>query len=199
MMTVRARLIPGLLFVASTVAAAVLAPLPVAGQTQKESFTGFAINMNSGPTTATVDFTIERWSTDAERERLLSILKEEKNSMRANQQLLAVLQSMPKVGSIRTQNTLAWDLRYANQSPLGNGGRRIVLATDRPVGFREAANQSRTMDYPFTIVEMQLDKDGRGVGKILAGTKLLIDKNNTLVLENYGQQPIRFNEIRPLK
>ena len=198
-MTVTARLIPGFLFVASTVAAAVLALPPVAAQTQKESFTGFAINMNSGPTTATVDFTIERWSTDAERERLLSILKEEKNSMRANQQLLSALQSMPKVGYIRTQNTLAWDLRYANQSPLGNGGRRIVLGTDRPVGFREAANQSRTMDYPFTIVEMQLDKDGKGVGKILAGTKLLIDKNNTLALENYGQQPIRFNEIRPLK
>ena len=197
-MKVKRGLVPGFLSVACAIVMAVPAS-PLSAQTQKESFTGFAINMNSGPNTATVDFTIERWSTDAERERLLSILKEEKNSMRANQQLLAVLQSMPKVGYIRTQNTLAWDLRYANQSPLGNGGRRIVLATDRPVGFREAANQSRTMDYPFTIVEMQLDKDGRGVGKILAGTKLLIDKNNTLVLENYGQQPIRFNEIRPLK
>jgi hypothetical protein len=34
------------------------------------------------------------------------------------------------------------------------------------------------------------------VAKILAGTKIFIDKNNNLVLENYGQQPIRFNEIR---
>jgi len=56
------------------------------------------------------------------------------------------------------------------------------------------------MDYPFTIVEVQLDKDDKGVGKILAGTRLYIDKkSNELVLENYGQQPIRFNEIRRLK
>lgn len=90
-------------------------------------------------------------------------------------------------------------MRYARQSPLEDGGRRIVLGTDRPIGFQEARNQPRTMDYPFTVVEMQLDKSDKGVGKILAGTKIFIDKNNNLVLENYGQQPIRFNEIKRLK
>jgi hypothetical protein len=195
-MTVR-RLVSGLVTVISAVVIAVASP--VAGQTQKESFTGFAINMNDGPNTATVDFTIERWSTEAERGRLLSILKEVKDPNRANQQLLKTLQSLPQVGDIRTQRTLAWDLRYAHQSPLENGGRRIVLATDRPVGFRETANQARTLDYPFTILEIQLDKSNQGVGKILAGTRILVDKNNALVLENYGQQPVRFNNIRPLK
>ena len=107
---------------------------------------------------------------------------------------------MPKVGYIRGQQTLGWDLRYARQSELEEGGRRIVLATDRPIGFWEARNQNRTMDYPFTIVEIQLDKNDKGVGKILAGTKIFIDKkSNNLVLENYGQQPIRFNEIHKVK
>ena len=103
------------------------------------------------------------------------------------------------MGYIRTPNTLAWDLRYARQSPLPDGGRRIVLATDRPIGFAEACNQPRTMDYPFTIVQVQLDKNDEGVGKILAGTKIFIDKDKNLILENYGQQPIRFNEIKRLK
>jgi len=172
----------------------------MSAQGQKEQFTGFAINMNSGPSTATVDFTIERWSTDAERDQLLGILQEEKDVYRANKQLLTALQKLPKVGYIRTPNTLAWDLRYARQSPLEDGGRRIVLGTDRPIGFREARNSGRSMDYPFTIVEVQLDKNDRGVGKILAGTKIYIDKKtNNLVLENYGQQPVRFNEIKRLK
>jgi hypothetical protein len=52
------------------------------------------------------------------------------------------------------------------------------------------------MDYPFTIAEFRLDENDKGEGKILAGTRLLIDTNNHLVLENYGQQPVRFNEIR---
>ncbi len=179
--------------------AGALAP-DTSAQAQKEQFTGFAINMNSGPSTATVDFTIERWSTDAERDQLLGILQEEKDVFRANKQLLTALQKLPKVGYIRTPNTLAWDLHYARQSPLEDGGRRIVLGTDRPIGFREARNSGRSMDYPFTIVEVQLDKNDRGVGKILAGTKIYIDKKtNHLVLENYGQQPVRFNEIRRLK
>ena len=187
------------LFVAAVVATALLVPLSIYGQNAKEHFTGFAINMNGGPKTATVDFTIERWSTDAERDQLLAILKEEKDTYKANEKLLKALQKMPKVGYIRTTSTLAWDLRYARQSPLEDGGRRVVLGTDRPIGFAEARNQGRTMDYPFTIVEVQLDKNDEGVGKILAGTKIFIDKNNNLVLENYGQQPVRFNEIKKVK
>jgi hypothetical protein len=198
-MNIKGRLLTKLLPIASALGIALLVAPSVSGQNKKESFTGFAINMNSGPSTATVDFTIERWSTDAERDQLLAILKEEKDVYRANQQLLRALQRLPKVGYIRTPQTLAWDLRFARQSPLEDGGRRIVLATDRPIGFREARNQPRTMDYPFTIVEVQLDKNDKGVGKILAGTKIFIDKNNNLVLENYSQQPVRFNEIRPLK
>jgi len=44
-----------------------------------------------------------------------------------------------------------------------------------------------------------LNKNDEGEGKILAGTRLLIDKDKNLVLENYGQQPVRFNQIRRLK
>jgi hypothetical protein len=196
---INALLVPKCLLAAAGVAIAMLAPSVASGQNVKESFSGFAINMNSGPKTGKIDFTIERWSTDAERDQLLAILKEEKDSYKVNQQLLKALQKLPKVGYIRTTTSLAWDLHYARQNPLPDGGRRIVFATDRPIGFREAANQPRSMDYPFTVVEMQFDKDDKGVGKILPGTKLFIDKDNNLVLENYGQQPVRFNEIKKVK
>ena len=186
----------GTLAVATALIAGAIVITPqVSAQNAKESFTGFAINMNSGPRTAVVDFTIERWSTDTERESLLEIITSEKNP---TDKLLRALQKMPKVGYIRTPNTLAWDLRYAHQTPLPDGGRRIVLGTDRPIGFAEARNQPRTIDYPFTIVEIRLDKDDKGEGKILAGTKIYVE-NKQIVLENYGQQPVRFNEIRRLK
>jgi hypothetical protein len=186
----------GTLAVATALIAGAIVITPeVSAQNAKESFTGFAINMNSGPRTAVVDFTVERWSTDTERESLLEIITSEKDP---TDKLLRALQKMPKVGYIRTPNTLAWDLRYAHQNPLPDGGRRIVLATDRPIGFWEARNQPRTIDYPFTIVEIRLDKDDKGEGKILAGTKIYVE-NKQIVLENYGQQPVRFNEIRRLK
>jgi hypothetical protein len=200
-MTIRGVILPRLAFAAGMVAVGLLTlGAGMSAQAKKESFTGFAINMNSGPSTATVDFTITRYSTDAERDQLLAIINEEKDVYRMNQKLLSALQRLPKVGYIRTPDRLAWDLHYARQSPLEDGGRQLVLATDRPVGFREARNQPRTMDYPFTIVQVHLDKNDRGEGKILAGTKIYIDKKtNNLVLENYAQQPVMFNEIKPLK
>jgi hypothetical protein len=187
------------LLLASCAAAMVVATaVPTSGQApKKESFTGFAINMNSGPNTGTVDFTIERWSTDQERAQLGAILKEFKDPYQANSRLLQALQKMPKTGFIKTQRTLAWDLRYARQTPLPDGGRRIVLATDRPMGFGEVARGARTTEYPFTIVEMRLDKSDKGEGKILVGTRLLLDGND-LVLENYGTQPVQFNRIQRL-
>jgi hypothetical protein len=197
----RAPLLPTLLVAATATVGALLTPDPtISAQGQPETFTAFAINMNSGPSTATVDIKVERWSTDDERQKLLSILTEIKEPYRANEALLKELQKMPKAGYIRTPNTLAWDLRYARQNPLEGGGRQIVVATDRPIGFWEARNQPRTMDYPFTILELRLNTKSEGEGKMLAGTRLLIDKkNNNLVLENYGQQPVRLNNIRPLK
>jgi len=194
-MNIRALLGPALVCVALMATVSLRSPT-VSAQNEKERFTGFAINMNSGPSTAVLDFEISRWSTDEERDKLLAILKEEKNP---TDKLLRALQKLPKVGFIRTQKSLGWDLHYARQHPLDEGGRQIVLATDRPIGFREARNQPRSIDYPFTILEMHLDKNDEGTGKILAGTKIYIDKNNNLVLENYGQQPIMFNEIKRVK
>jgi len=168
---------------------------PLSAQNVKESFTGFAINMDGVVKTATIDFTITRWSTDAERNTLLSLIPEENKSP---QKLVNALQDMPSVGRIRTPQTLAWDLRYARQFKGEDGGRRIVLVTDRPIGFREARNSSRSMDYPFSILEIRLNAKDEGEGKIFGGSKVYVE-NNELVVENWGTQPTRFNEIRKQK
>ena len=191
---------------ATVVALAAAIPAPSAQNAPVEEFTAFAINTNrrpSGgpgaarPTTAMLTFRIERWSTDEERESLNAIMKEETNVNRMNDALLRALQRLPRVGWIRETQTLAWDLRYAQQSTLPEGGRRIVLGTDRPIGMWEARNQPRTMDYPFTILEFRLDKDNQGEGKMLADTRLIFNRDtNTLVLENYDISPVRLNQIR---
>jgi hypothetical protein len=179
--------------------AAIVAMVPsatVVGQNAGERFSGFAINMNSGPRTARVEFNIERWSTDAEKAQLLAIVRDNKDP---NPKLLDAVQRLPKVGWIHAESKLAWDLRYAYQIPLDEGGRQIVLGTDRPISFVEARNNPRTMDYPFTIIEMHLDKGDEGQGKIQYASRLYIDKKNNLVIENYGQQSVRFNEIKRVK
>jgi hypothetical protein len=168
-----------------------------------EEFTAFAVNTNSRPTgpnrptTAQLSITIERWSTDKERESLLAIVNEQSsNARRMNESLLQALQRMPRVGRIREANSLGWDLRYARQAAMDEGGRQIFLATDRPIPFWEARDQPRSFDYRFTFLEMRLDKENRGEGKMLADTRLIIDRRtNDLVLEHYDLQPVRLNQI----
>lgn len=200
-------LIPKFVFGAALATAVLTASLPgVSAQDAPaiEEFTAFAINTNSRPTgpnrptTAQLSITIERWSTDAERDTLAAIVKEQTDVRRMNDAVLSALQKMPRVGRIREANSLGWDLRYARQAPLDEGGRQIVLGTDRPIPFWEARDQPRTFDYRFTILEMRLDKENRGEGKLLADTRLVIDRRTGgLVLEHYDIQPTRLNQIRP--
>lgn len=188
--------IPGLAFAVALVAGTPgAAGAQVASNTEREQFTAFAVNIsNVGRTGASpIDITIERWTPDAERDRLMEVFK--KGGPDA---LLGALRETRRVGSIRTPDSLAYDLRYARQMPGEEGGRRIVIVTDRPVGFWEAANRPITIDYPFTLIELQLDRAGEGVGKLSIATKITLN-GNVLTLEDFANQPVMLNNVRKVK
>jgi len=191
----------GLILTAASLTAAIPGDSPQ--NTAVEEFTAFAVNTNSRPTgpnrptTASLTFTIERWSTDEELNSLMAIVKEQQDVRRMNDALLKVLQGMPRVGRIRESTTVGWDLRFARQAKLDEGGRQILIATDRPIPHWEARDQPRSFDYRFTVLDIRLDKDNRGEGKMLADTRLVVDrKTNNLALEHYDIQPVRLNQIR---
>jgi len=161
---------------------------------EREEFTATAIvNNNLGAGAGRVIMRVNRWSTEAERGTLTrTLLKGGSND------LLDALRDMKSVGTIRTPDSLAYDLRYSHQEPGEDGGRRVVLATDRPIGFWEAANRPRTIDYPFTVIQMQLDKNGDGTGTLSFATKV-IARGNTIELENFASAPAMLTEIRAKK
>ena len=72
-----------------------------------------------------------------------------------------------------------------------------MLVTDRPINFREAVNQPRSFDYPFTVIELRLNKDGEGEGKMSVATKVIPDKEqNVITLENYDLQPVQLTNVK---
>ena len=137
-----------------------------------------------------VDIEIKRWSTESERDQLLKLFRE-----RGQDGLLPALQKAPPIGSIRTPQSLAYDLHFSWQTPQPDGGRMIFLMTDRPINAWEAWNRPRTIDYPFTLIQLQVDKDGRGVGKASIATQIR-EENGTIVLENFSSTPVVLNEVR---
>ena len=114
------------------------------------------------------------------------------------EKLLDTLQDMPRLGFIRATNGgLGYDLRYALKEKGEDGGERIVLATDRRIGFWEASHQPRSIDYPFTVIEMHLNADGEGEGKLSLATKITLEKDSkTIVLEDYGNQPVLLTSVK---
>jgi hypothetical protein len=191
-----------------TVAAAVmtLAWSPVAEmQTNSDrlDITAFAVNMSNIATgsNAVINIRIDSWSTPEEREHLITTAIE-KNA----DALLRELQRAKVHGRWRIpglmgpdphQLRLGHDIRFAWQEPLPEGGRRIALATDRYIGFAEARNQPRTIDYPFTLMEIRVNKAGEGEGKFAVATKITYDKaKRTMVLENYSSEPVRLQNVR---
>jgi hypothetical protein len=185
--------------VALAIVAGFLLAGPVQAQDKKEEkpkpyrFTAFAINMNSGPRAGMVDIVLERLTTDEERDGLIAAFVEGGQNA-----LLKALQKVrPRVGYIRTPNSLGYDLQYAYRFVNSDGTSRVVIGTDRPINFWEARNQPRTIDYPFTIIEMRLDAKGQGEGRMAAGTKISKSKDGkTIELENYGISPVALNEIK---
>ena len=157
---------------------------------QPEEFTATAIvNNNLRAGAGRVIVRVERWSSEAERDRLTAALAKGPDT------LLETLRDMKSVGTIRTPDSLGYDLRYAHQQPGQDGGRQVVIATDRPIGFWEAANQPRTINYPFTVIQMELDKSGEGKGTMSVATKI-IQRHNTVELENFESAPVMLNDIR---
>jgi hypothetical protein len=185
--------------VALAIVAGFLLAGPAQAQDKKEEkpkpyrFTAFAVNMGSGPKAFTVDIVLERLSTEEEREGLIAAFVEG-----GQDKLLPALQKIrPRVGFIRTPNSLGWDLQYAWRFVNSDGTSRLVIATDRRIDFWEARNQPRTIDYPFTIIEMRLDAKGEGEGRLAAGTKISKSRDGkTIELENYGISPVALNNIK---
>jgi hypothetical protein len=171
--------------------------------TDRVIINGWALNMSNIATGAnqTIRINIDRWSSPSQREHLVRTFLEKKQDG-----LLDELEKQPELGRFNFPGytgpdpnsvmRLGTDIRYAMSFPGEDGGRRIVIITPRVIGFREARNQPRTVDYPFTLFEMRFDPSGKGEGRMAYATQITFDKKkNSIELENYSSEPVRLNNL----
>jgi hypothetical protein len=160
-----------------------------------ERFSALAIPPRADFSPVQVDLVVTRWSTDQEHDRLITTLTEA-----GSKAFEKVLMELPRVGSFGTVGMAGIPVRYARKWKSDDGRERISMATDRWVGFAEAINQSRTLDYPVTWIQIVLKPSGEGEGSIALAAKIGIDRPTKLiVVENYDIAPIKLNAVRRLK
>jgi len=133
---------------------------------------------------------ITGWTTDQQVKDFISVLKE-----KGPNGLVSAMEKTEDVGRLSPTGFVGSGFRFARYRPTANGGLHIVMVTNRPMAFGEVYNQTRSTDYQFGIVVLDVDKNGKGSGKLAPVCKIKFNKKNELEIENYGQKPFRLTNV----
>lgn len=148
-------------------------------------------NVRTGDS-ARVEITIDRWSEQTERDRLLDILVES-----GPDAMKSALVALPEIGRVRVDARRSYPLQFARELVSEDGSRIVRLVTDRPIGFWEAMTNSRTSEYAFTLIELRLDANSEGDGAAMVGVEIRVDAaTRSFSLVNYDSAPVRLSSVR---
>jgi hypothetical protein len=158
------------------------------------ALTGQAIStggFRSDATFTPVDILFERWSTDADRDRLIEALKQGPKGA------LEVLQKFRRVGSMSVPGNLGIEIYFVTSVPTPDGGRQILAITDREQDFAEAFFQTQSSQYPFSVLELKLDAKNQGSGKFHDTAQLVYMGKSGFMAENFAGPAIDIKNVRP--
>ena len=188
--------------IVAAIAALALSTIAQAADDEKEVYNAFAVNMGGAMqgTSGTFQITITRWSTNEERLMLLNTLEQ-----KGHDDFMKALRKQKETGFVEGHGRLAAANPFPSTRLHGawqqekDGKREVVLVTDRPLGMREAASASRSVDYDTTVIIMEFptdSKDADGTGTLYLALKIRYDdKEKKLKVEEWGQQPTRLTKI----
>lgn len=182
-------------------------PLPLikAQESETERFSamgylpsGVGKGMVGAGRTFSVDIYIEKYSPDEDAKTL-----EEALLSGGSNAVLKSLEKMKSIGKITLTGRVGfYDLKFIRSRQV-EGGRRVIAVTDRPISGLEAFYGSRSEDYNFGIMELDLKphKKGnkeKGEGTLIYAAKVKLIKGNTVEIENYGISPVQLRGVKEL-
>jgi hypothetical protein len=186
-----------LLIVALAIVFTLTQPRPAAGQatTFAARYAATTIGMNPG-TGVAVKIDVIRWSTDEEADKLLAAFKEKGEKGWAE-----ALQAAPSVGYIwAATSSLGYSVKLARRVEMPDGTDRVVIAIDRPLGSWDRpawkAAGASAADYPFSVVELRVNRKGVGEGKASLAAKVVVDDAvKAPALDGYASAPVLLKNV----
>jgi hypothetical protein len=162
----------------------------------------FSINAQSsgdaGALASQFVISIDRYSTDKEREVLATALKQG-----GYPAFLPALRKAPLVGHLKA-GTQTFDIRYAFQQPATTtatgGGRSIVIVTDKPVYFvgGGAAQAKPREGYEVAVAQFEVDEVGLGQGTMAMAARVKPGGPAGVQIDDYADKPVKLATVRKL-
>ncbi len=183
------------LVVAGMFAASMLTGAQTQTKETIEHFTATAVNVTGAPDPLKID--LLRWSTDAEREQLLSVWSD-----KGEKEFATALSKAPSLGYLWTSESAGYSVRYAYRTSMPDGSQRLIVATDKPLGswnpqIWKPTGSAKANDYPFAVLELRLKQRGIGEGKSSLFAKVTADKAaKTIALDNYPAAQLVLKDVK---
>lgn len=167
------------------------------GQNGTATFTGTVVIYGSGFNTRTITapFTLRLngQTSQAEIDRLVGVLRD------GGQDKLLDELNDEKVGSFSIGARVARDVNAAHVTTV-DGKTRIRAVFARWLGFGELRGGYRSVDYPFTYLELFIDpRTGKGEGTFIAAARIRFrekDGADQIEIEDFGTFPGRLMGVQ---
>ena len=158
-----------------------------------EEYNGNIISYN-GPRVRTAFFTlrISGQTSNQDASRFLGILRDE-----GQDDLLRAIRDR-ELGTFTITGQLARDVNVVRETTM-DGRRRIFVVFERWLNFGEVRGGYRSVDYPFSYVELLVDdRTGKGEGTFIPAARIDWDNDNgqqTIEIENFAIYPARLTNV----
>jgi len=139
----------------------------------------------NGTTTITSVLTIQidRLISEGNRTRVTDALK-----FGGYQNFFTALRKLPAIGRVEIEKRRV-DIRYAREEK-DDKGMRLVLVADKPLFFLGEAVKNRA-GYELTVVELSLDAQGAGTGRMLGAARVKPAPDGSVVVDDFASTPVQ--------
>ena len=152
-------------------------------------FSGMVVNMQGGGTTR-IRLHVDSFTPDEEVQQYFQALQAQ-----GMDGVMSKVWKAENRGWVKIGGELGYGVAIFRSRPTEKGS-LIVAITDRPIQFFELRNGTRSSDYPLGMVILELDKDGKGEGKIIAAARASFNQDGKVELESYGTTPLRVTRVK---
>ena len=141
--------------------------------------------------TVNVSILINEYSTPDDQKLLMNAF-----NTKGMNGLVRALEKMKSKGRISITGALGYDVAYI-RSFKTEDGRRIRMATNRPITFAENYGMTRSTDYSMSAVELNLQDDmDKSTGTLLPLCRLTVNKKTNEIEIEAFQNPWTLRQIQ---